>query len=752
MTIRRTLAVATLTGAALVPLALQAQEGGFTLEAAPEKKPTPIYTSSVEVGAGYLSQSSFKLGEYTGLTDQGFYGIGNFLIRERAPYDSDSTRYWEVEGRNLGLDSRELHAEFGKQGEYGVFLEYDEIPHFRFEDAQTPYLGAGGNNLTLPSNWVAAKSTQAMTNLLPDLHNVEIKTERKRINFGLTRLFGPHWKFDGKFHHEHKDGIDTMGAVFGTNGGNPGAMILPYPVDYDTNRLDLSAQYAGRRLQVQFRYELSLFSDGNSYFRFQNPYSSQPSGAPWAPSTGYCTPYPSCGGIGQMATPPDNHANSVTVAAGYNITDTTRMVGEVSWTRMEQNQSFIGYTANRNLTITTPLPRRSLQGLVDNTVVNLVLTSRPLPKFDFRTSYRLDNRDNQTPQDVWIAIANDAENQPTAAAGGLINLPYSYTRQQARLDAGYRVLPSTKFSIGYQYDNDWQNFQEVSTLQEHTFKGRLSVTPFDMVNGWVEYRHGIRTGTQYIANLPYLLSNAPQSPGPNDYENDPLLRKSFLADRTRDSARAVINFLPGSSFGLTLDNSFTNDAYTESSLGLTQQLTISSTVDASYSPNERITGHAFFTYENLQYKQKGCSFRPPFNQDCILNPTATAAGGAWRADTQDEVYTAGVGADWHVIKDRLDLGLDYTFSKGITSIDVSGQGTAPLPDIRSTMNSIGVYANYHIKTNLSARVGYRYESLTTQDYALDGVTPNTISNVLGLGVSSPDYHAHIFLLTLRYQF
>src|SRR3990172_3579280 len=90
--------------------AAQTSEGGFTIEEAPEKKPAVITTSSVEVGAGWVSTDSFKFGEYSGLEDRGFFGLGNVEVYRRSPYDGDSTQYWELTGTNLGLTSRSVRG------------------------------------------------------------------------------------------------------------------------------------------------------------------------------------------------------------------------------------------------------------------------------------------------------------------------------------------------------------------------------------------------------------------------------------------------------------------------------------------------------------------------------------------------------------------------------------------------------------------------------------------------------------------
>src|SRR6202165_2513308 len=68
-------------------------------------------TNQVEVGAGYVSQDSFKFGQYNGLFNRGFYGIFNFDVRSADAYDSDIALRWRVVGTDLRLDTRKKSAQ-----------------------------------------------------------------------------------------------------------------------------------------------------------------------------------------------------------------------------------------------------------------------------------------------------------------------------------------------------------------------------------------------------------------------------------------------------------------------------------------------------------------------------------------------------------------------------------------------------------------------------------------------------------------
>ena len=57
---------------------------------------TPV--STVEVGAGAVSDGSYKAGEYNGLEKKGGFLIGNIDCAAAAAYDSDSALRWRDQG------------------------------------------------------------------------------------------------------------------------------------------------------------------------------------------------------------------------------------------------------------------------------------------------------------------------------------------------------------------------------------------------------------------------------------------------------------------------------------------------------------------------------------------------------------------------------------------------------------------------------------------------------------------------------
>ncbi len=140
------------------------------LFAAETPLPEPV-VSEVEIGVGYVSDDSYRFGRYSGMNDDGPYFIGDIKAQS---YREDGLN-WRIRGINLGLDSRYLRAEGGKQGSQEYYIEYQELPNFVNDTGVTPFSGVGGSNLTLPAGF------DINTNLDANLKQLDRDTERKAL-------------------------------------------------------------------------------------------------------------------------------------------------------------------------------------------------------------------------------------------------------------------------------------------------------------------------------------------------------------------------------------------------------------------------------------------------------------------------------------------------------------------------------------------------------------------------------------------
>ncbi len=713
--------------------------------------PPETNESWIELGAWINSDDSFKFGDYTGLEEKGVSVLANFDISRRAVWDSGDVRWWRAQGQNLGLDSRFARGDFGYQGLFNVWFEYEEIPKFQTDSATTVFQGRGTDTLTLRPSWVTSSTTAGFSALAANERELDIDHIRRdvRAGFGLDLPANLEWV--GDYEYETKKGRKIVGAVIGNTGGNPRSALVPEPLDYSTNEGETALRWNGEHVQLQIGYEVSVFDDGNDSLTWQNPYS-QVGGWQAGVGVGYPT------GFGRKATPPDNSFNQVSMAGGADLPWNTRISGDVAFGWMRQNADFLPYTVNPLLAAPVSVPRGDADAGIDTTAATLRLASRPIDHLRIDANIRYDDRDNTTPRDVYQYVAGDSLNQqPISSSYARLNLPNSYQLIEGGFEAGYEFYERTELSVGYRRQEIERTYTEVDQISENTYEGALRSRPLSWLQFRVEGGFADRNGSEYMYQSPLFQGFTPEhvaTLAPADqFENNPLLRKNNYADRNRSRALGRVDLMPIDAFSIGLDAAWVNDDYDQSTLGLTRREALSSTVDLSWSPVDILTTYAWFTYENLQSDVDGRAF----SGGAVKAVQAADPRRDWWERDEDDVYTAGVGAELNLFDDRLKLRMDYVYSSANTTVDVrTGPALTPtsrrFPDLESRLHDWNVSAEYEIRENLSVRVSYLIEDLKSQDWAYEGVGPTTISQVLGLGEDPPHYRNHLVGFAVRYEF
>ncbi|MGO8866012.1 MAG: MtrB/PioB family decaheme-associated outer membrane protein [Alphaproteobacteria bacterium] len=725
---KRIAIVAAMATTCLLPLAVRADG--------------PVVTDNyIDVGAGYVSGKSFYFGRFTGLVDPGF-AVGDFGFWGRDAWDSGGTRYWNIEGHNLGLTSRSFSAEYGQQGTWGVKVYYDGIPYYASDSFHSVY----NKNGTLASGLAPGKATSATA--LTGKENVFDVSLQRDIFGGNFHYEVGDWVFSTDIRQEHKEGIQETGFTFGSTPVSPSyaavstasLQYFPQPVNYDTGRYQVMGQYNGQRLQAQLSYNLSVFNDNVNSIQLANPFAL--SAASFGPGVAGLSAY--------WSTPPSNSAHQIKAQVGYNVLPTTRINVNFAYGLQIQNDAFAPSTGNSSV-VGTSIPRSSFNGLINTIYGNAAITSNPLERLDLRASYTIDDRDNMSPRNAYTTAVGD-----TTTISTNYNIPYSELNQKATLEGGYRVLPQTKITLDYAYDSTVRTFADTKDVTENSFGGKVRSNIVEDVNASLGYMHDIRDAHNYNQYAPWAFINM----GANEDFNG--LFKYFEASRTRDEVKGNLDFSPGHEWNGSFMVKFDNDDYPQSTLGLRSNDSISLGPDLTWEPTDDLTLHGYYTYQRVYYNQNDVYWT---TSTCNANGfTSTAAcNGQWNGKTTDQVHTVGFEADWKAIPDKLKIKLSYNLSYGDTNFVISDGGalalgapanaslvTAPLPDVVSLLNSLNLRAEYALRPDITLFAGDTLERLDYQDWAY---TASTIySTGLLPGDSKPSYFINLFLMGVRYRF
>ena len=658
----------------------------------------PIH-NEIEIGIGYVSDDAYKFGRYNGMYEKGPFIVGDINIRDFY----DDGRFWRVRGTNLGLESRYLRMDGGVQGSYKFFLEYDELPNYKNNTVQSPFIGIGGNILTLPSGF------DINTDLDANLNSFELETKRKRAKVGAMFIPKENWQFDIDVSHENKQGVDATGSAIanGTNQmvGNTTIAILPEPIDQDTDIVNATLSYAGDGSQVDLKYQMSLFDNNNNSLSWQDPFNPVAAGS--------------------MSLAPDNEFHQLSITGGYTLPYKSRLTGLISYGRMTQNQNFQPYTINNNAT-TSALPVTSLDGEVWLTNAQLKLTSRPVNRLRLNAELRYNERDNKTPVNTYDYVILDSDNFTNTAT----NRPLSYKNNRIKLDANYRFNAITSLRGGYKYDEMKRSYTnaEREDTEENTLFAKWKIKAHSTVDVALFAEASKRDGSDYNSLA----------------TENPAMRKYHLADRERTKIGATIDYMATEKLFLSARVDYNKDDYTDSVIGLTEAIQPVYTVDFSYQPRHNITTYGYYTYENIESSQAGSALG-----------TATAD---WEADFEDTFDTIGLGAKWTDLG-RWEIGADIVYSKsnGASQMkDLFAPGTeGQYPDTKTELTSVKLWTNYNHSKQLSYKLGFWFEDYTADNWAVDGLQPYdplVVENTLLLGDEALDYDVYVITLSASYKY
>jgi hypothetical protein len=259
---------------------------------------------------------------------------------------------------------------------------------------------------------------------------------------------------------------------------------------------------------------------------------------------------------------------------------------------------------------------------------------------------------------------------------------------------------------------------------------------------------------QYTGNAPLLASYLPGQVSSDDYENHPLLRKYYLAARVREEARLRADLSPSTEVNLGIAATYAEDDYDDGYFGLTRAKVRSMSFDAGWHPRETLSMTGFYTKEKYQSAQAARAF---FNDFSAFDP-----GFDWFADTTDKVDTWNFAVTFSEVgRERgwngLDFGFDYTFSNTRSDIEVTAGDlvfgeVGPLPQLQAKMRTFTLWGSFQLGRHSSIRLAAESSELSTSDWGLDGVVPDSLANVLLLGESSPNYDLWLLSGAWTYRF
>jgi MtrB/PioB family decaheme-associated outer membrane protein len=737
MKTHNTLRAMALASTCLLPLAAYAEDA-------------PQYNNEVDLGVRAQNQTSPVYGRYTGFTKSGASFLGGFSLKGGDAWDSGRTDYFNITGRDLNYTSSKIapegsvDAKVGQQGHWGAQVFYDAIS-YTGDNFYSPYSHSGalapgltqfgGASPTAAGPFTTAYYT-THPNVLANALLLEGSGVRRDIIGGSGKLIWGDWTLTAGLRHEHKSGDLIQTTYLSTpGGGNP----FPQVVDYDTDRYDVKAAYFTPRLQSVLGYTYSKFTDNQTAFFL--PYYVSPTAAPFQL-------------VGAYGLPPSTDAHYFSGNVGYNISHSTRVMANARF-GIEQNDSGLTPAFGNPLAVIDPTGNTanalaknptSIDQLARVYSANVTVSSDPFPRFDAMATYAIDGRQMQSnPSTIFGINHPDGVVSPTVPAA--FSHPQSWTKQKAAAEVGYRVVPSTKLSLGYTFEDEHVEIAGVPHAQSNAIEARVNSRPLTNLDGSVSYEHEVRTGTvNYQQPNAFLSGNGAGTPFSLPF---------FEAPVTTDSVKFRSDYTFGEQFlaGVNGRVAYHNYNYPNGIHGVKRDYNASVGPDLTYRPTKDLTTHLFYNYEEIYYDNRGNGLAYPLN-----------GGYGWDAKDTNQVHTVGLSGDWKP-SDKLKVGADYVFSYGDVFYSLYDGIVAPvttqtyqnvqnLPDIKTTMHSFKLHGEYELMPNVSLLAGYGYDMLKDNDWAFSAYGPVLLTSLTSgfsttSGQAAPSYHVHSVYTAVR---
>lgn len=538
-----------------------------------------------------------------------------------------------------------------------------------------------------------------MTALADSLTPLVIGSQREIADFGIRFRPRQAMQVFVDYNRQQQAGTTLSGGSFFNS-----TSLLPQSIDRATDEIDVGVRLLNDHGTLGLSYRGSFFDNALQTIRWQNPFS----GAPGAE-------------FGELAAAPDNSFQGLSVDGTYHFGEQTSLTFSAGMGHGEQNAALLPYTTNTQLG-SAALPRTALEGAVDTSHIALAATTNVWSGLHLRATYRYDRRDNTTPIALWQRVIADTFNTSAMEA----NPAYDFDRERLSLDASARFSRKFELLAGYDYRATDRPGQEVAGQTEQEGWTGLKLRAADRFD--LTVRRG--TARRDIDHYDTMIASA--------YLQNPLLAKYNLAYRFRRYADLQLT-ASGTArpYTLSFASFYADDAYTQSRIGLTRDR------------NRRLSGDFGWTFSRHLSVYSNVSDERILAR---LSGSEAFAAPDWESTHTDRFRTYSIGMKLAEVPARLDLLIDASVATGTTAVQMaSGTGDEAFPELRSALATLRLTALYHRSAQLSIQFQLRLERLDTEDWALEGVEPATVPELLSMGADPFNYDVAVVGVGARYR-
>jgi len=419
--------------------------------------PSAVFAGEADVSGGVKlgvrgvddANGSAKFQEYRDIDDGMFGKI--WLDAFKGSY------FFEVKGKNIGLDDQSYQLLGGKYGQFKYAFDYDETPHNYTFDAKTPFSGVGTNVLSYSG---------AAPPAVADWPNFDFSIKRKKYGGELEMsLSSPFYVNVGVERLESKG----VRPLFMSDRTEAEVVEVPEPIDHTTNNFSIRTGYAAENYMIEISGLLSSFDNENDYLAREKV---DPANVNTYWYNGLA---------------PDNDYKKFGLKFSWkNLPYGSAFAANASYASLEND-----LTINPALLAANPGYTQNFSGDITYTNITAALSSRPNKQVNTRL------------YGSYVDKGNDASFISTNQTNDTDK--FKYDKSNLGLEVGYRLPHQTKLTAGYDFtDINRHDRPEFSGTTDHLFSLKVKNTTLDYLSATVQYAHLNRdydTDTSMAANI-----------------------------------------------------------------------------------------------------------------------------------------------------------------------------------------------------------------------------------------------------------
>jgi hypothetical protein len=219
---------------------------------------------------------------------------------------------------------------------------------------------------------------------------------------------------------------------------------------------------------------------------------------------------------------------------------------------------------------------------------------------------------------------------------------------------------------------------------------------------------------------------------------NPLIRMYNYAPRDRVFYSVTGAWNATEKLTWSLEGSVNKDDYRNSPLGLQAVHETRGSTALTWTQSETLSAFIEGGYQRLSNLQSGS--------------TGSTTLPDWLVQDGQRFWNLSVGGRW-VPQERWTLSLDYLLAPSYDNIETTALAPPQaFPENWTKLNIARLDVAYRWTPALQVHFRYTYETYNSSDWWLNGVGPQTLPNLLALGIAPQQDHVNMFALTVRYQF